>query len=406
MNAVAPGLMHWVSLTGPAGVELHFAEFVRAARERHPQWSQAWLSPGQSMHPELQANLGQSLNRTVMAKRWHGIKLPSKPEWIRCHHLRREFKRANAKLAIVWNRTARTKFVVDAIGAENCIHWEHGSAWHPGRERERRDYLHRVPVAITNSHASARVLQLLWQYPGAVRVCLNALRPSLVPSVTQAKIFPSSRPIRLGIAARLLPVKGIAVALNAMKNLIEQSFDAQLHIAGVGAEREQLESLAQNLGVGSSTCFHGAVDDMPAFYRGIDCLIHPALTEAFGLVAIEAAAHGCPVIAAAVDGLPEAVAHGVSGYCLRPTLSMTDYAHMGGGPSGVPEFVYDPEKDEMCPPRIIDPAELAAAVLRLFDQRESYESLSGAASSHVLHKFEFATHVDEVMAVVDGQASR
>ena len=214
--------------------------------------------------------------------------------------------------------------VLDAIGEENCIHWEHGSAWHPGREAERERYFHRIPLAIVNSNASARVMKLLWGYSGETRICLNALRPSLTPREPIHKQYPSNRAIRLGVAARLMPVKGVALVLHAAAMLKQQALDVELHIAGTGVERERLRSLAQNLGIASVTQFHGAVRDMEHFYRSIDCLVHPPLTEAFGLVAIEAGGYGCPVIVAAVDGLPEAVKNGVSGHCITPTHSLAE----------------------------------------------------------------------------------
>src|SRR5262249_14493586 len=98
--------------------------------------------------------------------------------------------------------------------------------------------------------------------------------------------------------------KGVALALHAAKLLADEGLDVELRVAGVGPELERLERVAGSLGIGPRVRFLGSVRDMEAFYRDIDCLVHPPLTEAFGLVAIEAAAHGCPVIAAAIDGLP------------------------------------------------------------------------------------------------------
>ena len=37
--------MHFVSLQGPAGVELHYSEFVQRAVVRYPEWTQSWLNP-------------------------------------------------------------------------------------------------------------------------------------------------------------------------------------------------------------------------------------------------------------------------------------------------------------------------------------------------------------------------
>ena len=222
-----------------------------------------------------------------------------------------------------------------------------------------------------------------------------------MPAAPVAKPFPTARPVRLGVAARLVPVKGIAVILRAVAELRSSGMDVELHIAGTGAERERLVALAAELGVDESVRVHGLIDDMGAFFRDIDCLLHVPLTEAFGLVTIEAGAQGCPAIVAAVDGLPEAVEQGVSGRCLEPTLSLTDYAELAGADYGIPARVYDPFRDELMAPKAVDPAVLADAVLNLFSESSQYERLSRSASEHVLSRRRFDRHVDEVMTVVN-----
>jgi glycosyltransferase involved in cell wall biosynthesis len=53
--------------------------------------------------------------------------------------------------------------------------------------------------------------------------------------------------------------------------------------------------------------------------NAIDCLVHPQIgTEAFGLVVCEAFACGRPVIASALDGIPEAFAAGGYGELVPP----------------------------------------------------------------------------------------
>jgi glycosyltransferase involved in cell wall biosynthesis len=389
--------MHLVSLQQAAGVESHFTEFVAHARAARPDWTQGWLNPSRTMHPFFGARLNDALARRIDAKYWRGVKLPPP---LRAWHCRRALKRARADALVIWNRSTKVRFALDAAGDDRCIHWEHGSAWDAGRERERREYFRRVPRAIANSRASARVLELAWEYRGALRVCRNALRPSLVPSAPVAKPFPR-RAIRLGVAARLYPVKGVALALHALKRLAEQGLDVELRIAGAGPELTRLERVAASLGIERRVRFLGAVRDMAAFYRDVDCLVHAPLTEAFGLVAIEAAALGCPVVAAAIDGLPEAVSDGVTGYCVAPSLPLADYAALGGAHDGLPPLVYDPARDALVAPPLVDPAALASAVARLFAEAAAYESLSARASAHVLGAPGFARHVADVMAVVD-----
>lgn len=59
--------------------------------------------------------------------------------------------------------------------------------------------------------------------------------------------------------------------------------------------------------------------DMPAVMNTLDCLVHPAVgTEALGLVVCEAHACGRPVIASALDGIPEAFSVGGLGRLVKP----------------------------------------------------------------------------------------
>ena len=41
---------------------------------------------------------------------------------------------------VIWNRSAKVRYALDAVGDARCVHWEHGAAWDPGHEHDRRDY--------------------------------------------------------------------------------------------------------------------------------------------------------------------------------------------------------------------------------------------------------------------------
>jgi glycosyltransferase involved in cell wall biosynthesis len=74
---------------------------------------------------------------------------------------------------------------------------------------------------------------------------------------------------------------------------------------------------------------------MPQAMNAIDCLVHPQVgTEAFGLVLLEAFACGRPVIASALDGIPEAFGVAKFGQLVKPesieelAAAMKDWAQM------------------------------------------------------------------------------
>ena len=119
--------------------------------------------------------------------------------------------------------------------------------------------------------------------------------------------------------ARLQPLKGPDLALRALSH-IEQWQRPHLLVTGDVSEdfaeyAAELHELVRRLGLSDFVTFTGAVDRprLAQLLRDAELLLVPSHSETFGLVALEAAASGVPVLAAAAGGLREAVAHQETG---------------------------------------------------------------------------------------------
>ena len=123
-------------------------------------------------------------------------------------------------------------------------------------------------------------------------------------------------PHRLLCAGRLVPEKGMDLAITAFATIRRHLPDAHMTIAGDGPEREALQRQALDLGVAGAVTFAGWVEpeNMSALMAQASLVIMPSRwQEPFGLVAVEAALQARPMLAAAVGGLREAVEDGVTG---------------------------------------------------------------------------------------------
>lgn len=116
----------------------------------------------------------------------------------------------------------------------------------------------------------------------------------------------------VGMVARLEPEKGHRHFLEAAALVLERRGDAVFVVAGTGSLAGALEKKAHRLGISDRVFFTGFREDIPQLIAALDVMVHPSLTEAFGISLVEGMCLGRPCVASAVGGLAEIA--GTDGY--------------------------------------------------------------------------------------------
>jgi glycosyltransferase involved in cell wall biosynthesis len=149
----------------------------------------------------------------------------------------------------------------------------------------------------------------------------------VVPNVIDRGRFAppaSTRPLpaapHLVVARNLEEIYDVGTAIRAAAIVQRALPGTRLSIAGIGPEREGLETLARELLVPDSVTFLGRVenDRMGELLGGAEAVLNPSLVDNMPISILEALASGVPVVSTDAGGIPDLVTHDVHALLVPP----------------------------------------------------------------------------------------
>jgi len=181
-------------------------------------------------------------------------------------------------------------------------------------------------VTTVSRYTRRRVLSWAELGPDRVRVLPNTVRPIFTPGprnesvldkfgLTGAKVI-----LTVSRIDRTDAYKGHERVIEALSAVRLAEPRAVYAVVGDGDRRAHVEAVAEQRGLGRAVHFLGRLsdDDVLALYRSADVFVMPSTKEGFGIVFVEAAATGLPVIAGNRDGSVDALADGAIGRLIDP----------------------------------------------------------------------------------------
>ncbi len=179
------------------------------------------------------------------------------------------------------------------------------SAFAATRRRADRIAAQRPDVLIANSSEVADRIRRWWGRESVV------VPPPVQLDIDRGATAGARREDFYLLAGRLVPYKRADIAIEAAT-----AAGVPLVVAGDGRFRDRCEAVA-----GPSVTFLGRVDDdeLHSLYRRCKALLFPGI-EDFGIVPVEAMAHGAPVIGVNRGGLIDTVVHGSTGLLVEDSI--------------------------------------------------------------------------------------
>lgn len=182
-------------------------------------------------------------------------------------------------------------------------------------------YLHGYDkVFCVSESVKRRFAELAPAYAGKAEVLYNALDADDIRRKASQPLPDdfagcSNRLVTLG---RLLPQKGIDIAVKAAVRLRDQGVDFTWLVFGEGDQRTELESMIHEYGLEHNFILKGHVSNPYPYIKAADVYVQPSRYEGYSLALQEARILGKPIVASDIPSSREQIVDGQTGILVRP----------------------------------------------------------------------------------------
>lgn len=261
--------------------------------------------------------------------------------WQLVHALRALRRRHPQRKLLVHTHSSKAgilgRLAAAAVGAECIVHTIHGFGHQPGMPRATFVALQsaeRIAAQVTHGLVGvcranlvrARTERLVGRAQVALVPCsidvegfaaAVAASKDRAAAVAAAAGVPPGAPLVLDVAC-LKPQKDPLTLVQVAAAVAKRRSDVHFAVAGDGALRAPVQAAVRAAGLAHRFHLLGWRDDVATWMARAQLMVHTALWEGLPQAFVQAMAAGLPIVATNVDGVAEAVVHGMTGWIVRP----------------------------------------------------------------------------------------
>lgn len=226
----------------------------------------------------------------------------------------------NNRFDIIHTHSSKTgllgRFAAKITGCPKIIHTMHGISFHRHQNIFLRLFYYKLEILagfVTDKLVSVNKYYLHyfdWIFKNKLETIYNAMDYTELKSKEKR----DDDRVKLVFVGRLDRQKNPFCFIKAVELALDKNNNIEVCIAGKGEYFNQIKEYLEKKKLTTTIKLLGWVDDIPQLLATSDILCSSSIYEAFGLVFCEAAFTGLPVIATAVEGVPEVVIHNKTGF--------------------------------------------------------------------------------------------